>query len=597
MDRGTFSLLNFYERRARRILPALFFVMAVSIPFAWMWLPIRDMKDFAQSLIAVSTFSSNILFLIESGYFEAATELKPLLHTWSLAVEEQYYILFPLLLMFTWRLGKRSILGILLVIGLASLGIAEWGAYNKPTVTFYLLPTRGWEILLGAFIAFYTNQEENLRLSDNVNQVLSCAGVLLVFCSIFLFDEQIPFPSFFTLVPTLGAALVILCANERTTVQRILCNRLLVGCGLISYSAYLWHQPIFAFVKQRSLLKPSLSVMIFLCALTLVLAFLSWRFVEKPFRSKTTVPRNVLFGASVVSASFFIFVGLVGHFNIGLGMQEAISNREIKLRRLLETNYGLSMACETGYGSAIYTESDECLSGSNPNAVLWGDSIAMHLAQALQSSPTNLSFRQHTMSVCEPLLGISVVGVKTDRTITWSEKCIEHNNRVFEWLKNNPDIRYVVLSSRFKFFNYDLFYKGVVIEYDFDTVMHSLVDTVGRLREIGKKVVIVSPPPGNDNDLGACFSKSYRFGVIPSECDFNTASFSAGTLRAFKFLKNVENFIPVIWLNDFICNKNKCLASIDGIPIYRDTTHLSKSGSALLGKQFDLNKLIIEKAE
>ena len=159
MENGKFSLINFYERRVRRILPALFFVTLVCVPFSWMLLISKDMKDFAQSLIAISTFSSNILFWLESGYFNTAAELKPLLHTWSLAVEEQYYLLYPLFLILSWRLGKRWILALLTAAFLVSLGLGHWGAYNKPHAAFYLLPTRAWEILIGIFAAFYLSRK------------------------------------------------------------------------------------------------------------------------------------------------------------------------------------------------------------------------------------------------------------------------------------------------------------------------------------------------------------------------------------------------------------------------------------------------------
>ena len=155
LEQGKFSILNFYERRARRILPALFLVMLVCIYFAWVWLLPSDMKKFSLSLVAVSVFASNILFWRESGYFDTDTALKPLLHTWSLAVEEQYFVLFPLFLMLLWRLGKRWILIILATVFVASLSLAQWGAYAQPDTAFYLLPTRGWELLIGAFAAFY----------------------------------------------------------------------------------------------------------------------------------------------------------------------------------------------------------------------------------------------------------------------------------------------------------------------------------------------------------------------------------------------------------------------------------------------------------
>ncbi len=154
MNEGNFSIVNFYERRARRILPALFFVMFLCLPFAWLWLTPNYLKDFGQSLVAVSTFSSNILFWLEDGYFDPVSELKPLLHTWSLAIEEQYYILFPIFLILTWRFGIKWILILLSLIFLVSLSITQWGSDNAPSAAFYLLPTRGWELLLGVFSAF-----------------------------------------------------------------------------------------------------------------------------------------------------------------------------------------------------------------------------------------------------------------------------------------------------------------------------------------------------------------------------------------------------------------------------------------------------------
>lgn len=154
-EQQNFSLVNFYERRARRIIPALFVVMATTVIFSWFWLPPSFMEDFSQSLVAVSFFSSNILFWHETGYWGVENELKPLLHTWSLAVEEQYYVLFPLFLMLMWRFKKRWIFVSFLIFSLASLFVSHWAAYNKPTANFFLLPTRGWELAIGAGIAFY----------------------------------------------------------------------------------------------------------------------------------------------------------------------------------------------------------------------------------------------------------------------------------------------------------------------------------------------------------------------------------------------------------------------------------------------------------
>ena len=248
-EAGTFSIIRFYERRARRILPALFLVMLACLPFAWLWLLPHDMQNFSQSLIGVSAFISNILFWLTSGYFETAAELKPLLHTWSLAVEEQYYLFFPVFLVLTWHIGKRWILFFLSIVFLISLLAAQWGSALKPDATFYLLPTRGWELLIGAFIAFYFTKKDRTILSKNLNEAGGLLGLALIIYAIFKFDNQLPFPSFYALVPTIGAGLIILCATQITFVGKLLGNKLLVGIGLISYSAYLWHQPLLAFSK------------------------------------------------------------------------------------------------------------------------------------------------------------------------------------------------------------------------------------------------------------------------------------------------------------------------------------------------------------
>ena len=187
---GVFTLLNFYERRARRILPALFVVMFACLPFAWLWLLPASLKDFSQSLVAVSGFSSNILFWQESGYFTRAAELKPLLHTWSLAVEEQYYILFPLFLLLTWRLGRQWIISLLAIIALISLGAAQWYPFEEQAFRFFMLPTRLWELLVGVFTAFYLTTPGTTNHSQSASQSISCVGLLLITGAVFAFDKQ-----------------------------------------------------------------------------------------------------------------------------------------------------------------------------------------------------------------------------------------------------------------------------------------------------------------------------------------------------------------------------------------------------------------------
>jgi peptidoglycan/LPS O-acetylase OafA/YrhL len=233
LENGKFSIVNFYERRARRILPALFFVMLVCVPFAWVLQTPSDLNNFSKSLIAVPLFISNIFFWKDGGYFETATELKPLLHTWSLSVEEQYYVLFPLLLMIFWRFGKRWILLTLGLLFLTSFILSQWAAYAKPEAAFYLLPTRSWEFLIGVFSAFYLtrrqmgdfkgatgdlSQTSSAWFNKGLSEFCGYMGVAGIFYAVFAYSKITPFPGLYTLIPTLGTALIILFATQQTTV-------------------------------------------------------------------------------------------------------------------------------------------------------------------------------------------------------------------------------------------------------------------------------------------------------------------------------------------------------------------------------------------
>ena len=229
-EAGTFSLIGFYERRARRILPALFLIMLACIPFACIFLFPSDMRQFAQSLVAVSTFSSNILFAWHSGYFYPDTPNKPLLHTWSLSVEEQYYLLFPMFIILAWRLGKRWTIVLLAVACFISLCISEWQSLFQPQMAFFLLPARGWELLLGGFAAFYLlgNNTPAIR-RPLVSQVLSLAGATMIFAAVFSFNEQTVFPGHNALLPAVGALFVILFATPETLAGKVLASKAPVG--------------------------------------------------------------------------------------------------------------------------------------------------------------------------------------------------------------------------------------------------------------------------------------------------------------------------------------------------------------------------------
>ena len=328
-----FSIIAFYERRVRRILPALFLVMVACIPFAWILLNPFDLTSFSKSLIAVPLFLSNLFFWKDGGYFEMAAELKPLLHTWSLAVEEQYYIFFPAFLILVYRFGRRHAIYAILLITVLSLAASQFGSIYRPVANFFLLPTRSWELGIGALSAFYIAKENLRPASSLTREILSSLGLFSIGISIFLFNKETPSPSFYILLPTLGTALILLFGLFDTWTGKLLSSKLLVCIGLISYSAYLWHQPIFAFSRfyfssQQDILILSLIVIIFL------LSFISWRYVERPFRNQNLFSRKFIFIFSIAGSILFIIFGYSSYKLFG---STSIYGAEAKMAKALST--------------------------------------------------------------------------------------------------------------------------------------------------------------------------------------------------------------------------------------------------------------------
>lgn len=313
-----FTLLKFYERRARRILPALFLVMGVSSIISPALLLPDELKNFGQSLVAATLSSNNCLLAITSGYWNLASEFKPLLHTWSLGVEEQYYIIFPLLLILGWRFFRPRIGAILIAAGLISFSAACYGVVWKPDLAFFLLPTRAWEIIVGCLTALYLGKLRGYIRAARARQAFGALGITLILASFLFFDRNNPSPGLSMLMPVLGAALVIIFATEETMAGRLLGSRVLVALGLISYSAYLWHQPLFSFARVYSLDAPGVHIMLLLALLSIALAYLTYRFVEVPFRKREGLGRVSIWYSACICSALFISFGFYLHKSYGL---------------------------------------------------------------------------------------------------------------------------------------------------------------------------------------------------------------------------------------------------------------------------------------
>ena len=606
MEAGTFTLANFYERRARRILPALFVVMALCLPFAWLWLVPQDMKSFSQSLVAVSAFASNVLFWRTSGYFDTAAELKPLLHTWSLAVEEQYYLLFPLFVLLTWRFGKTWILKSLFAVFIISLAAAHWGSTNKPIFTFFLLPTRGWELLIGGFIAFYFSLGHKQLSHKWLNELGSLIGVALIAYSIFSFDSKTPFPSLYTLVPTVGAALIIFFTTPQTSTGKLLGSQLFVGVGLISYSAYLYHQPLLAFAKHRSIDEPSSLLIGLLVATTFLLAYFSWRFVEAPFRNKQRINRKQLLIFCILASFTFALFGLAGHFSKG--------NFNRKLNSI--DSLISAAANETGKNSKCWEKieltnslTDTCLLGSSQvekSFAIVGDSHAGALVEELSNfaNKQNIAGFDFTYNSCPPLKGGRLNKQEPVQLV-----CIALREDFFNRMEKKELPSTLVLLARWtiyieqeRFINEEggveagdkatwIAPKSNELTY-FDAIKTSYANSIRLMLNNGHKVILIYPVPEMGWDVPRRLSRIYSVNnfLAPSDASTSYEVFQKRNVRANEALDDIgshPNLIRIkpenIFCNTFITNR--CLGHISNSPLYYDDDHLSNEGAKLVVKE------------
>lgn len=301
-----FSLADFYERRARRILPALLTVSAVTTILVLFWQQPSQIQSFAESLVATGLFLSNVFFWRESGYFAGAAEYMPLLHTWSLAVEEQFYLFFPLVLMAAWRFFHKHLLAVILFLTLASLVLSTWATEHEPFANFFLTPTRVWELMAGAIAAWYLRSRA-LKGNDG----LALSGIGMILAAVFVYDARTPFPGLTALLPVLGTTLVILFAAEGTWAARLLRMRFMVAIGLISYSAYLWHQPLLVIARHEFGMVLPAAVILAVMVLTLGLSGLTWYFVEQPARRRGKRSRKAVLQLAVLGCLGMVLVGLL----------------------------------------------------------------------------------------------------------------------------------------------------------------------------------------------------------------------------------------------------------------------------------------------
>lgn len=561
---NTFSFLNFYERRIRRLFPALFFMLIGCIPFALYTLSPVNLDMFFKGVIGVITLSSNILFWRQLGdYFEISATTNPLIHTWSLSVEEQFYLIFPIFLLTLCKISKNWRIFLLVTSCFGSLFLAQVLSSVSPFLDFYMLPTRIWEFIFGAIIPII-----NLKIDTKkaTSQIASLIGLLLVLIPCYLYDESIGPPSLFLTIPVMGSSLMLIYANKDTLVGKILSARFFVWIGLISYSTYLWHQPIFSFARLSILRDLNIPERFFLVLLSFLFGYLSWKFIEKPFKNYYFYKKYTLYLIYLICCIFL--VGISAY---------ALKHKFIKLLTIKD---------------CLWKESDFPRSHCNFNGngdlkvVVWGDSHAMVLSETI---PEIKEATIYVISVpgCPPILG-----VRRNDGLQDSVACnkLGDNKRYIDYIESlNPDI--VILTARWQLYlnglekpNLHLShtlstsdYSNEVVPYYYrqKSLQQQLSKTVEVFRGKSKVFILSQPPDYADKPLNILQRTNFTMPLS------NLLNLHKGEIE---ILENISMEFPEIKVLDsksLFCKDNICLTRMDSKLLYTDDNHLTANASKL----------------
>jgi peptidoglycan/LPS O-acetylase OafA/YrhL len=593
---GGFTLARFYERRVRRIFPALFLMLAVSSACAYLLLLPHEMIAFGKSLMAAAAFVSNVFFSGEIGYFDMAAEQKPLLHVWSLAVEEQFYIFWPLvLLVFYNKAGRKGAFFFCALLAGVSLLHSEYLVHEARSAAFYLMPSRAFELGIGALLSLGSDFAFFRQMPRRAADGASLAGIALIGAALFLFDDLTPFPGKAALLPCLGAALVIAAgARHATAGGWFLSLPPVTFIGRISYSLYLWHWPMLVFAHLYLGRELQLDEKCWALLATALAAYLSWRFIEEPFRKLPVTARSArafITGGAAAGLAFACAGALVVTHD---GFPRRIEV-EIAKARAEHTAFAHS-PCLMWLGAIPPVEG--CLlgqpsAGTDYDAVLWGDSHALQLAPVLDALGKKLNFtaRIITKAGCVPLPGVRFFPEDS----IFLKACTEFNDAAMRTaLQHGPGT--IILAGRWELYATGGFLVSESqarpsVGESLNTFIGAVRNTVLALTKVGHRVVIVGQVPLPVGDSPDCIQRLQLTARDASECAATSNSRVEVDSKVNQLLQQAVESLPnvnMVYPFERFCNEQECpILTSDAHLIYMDESHLSSAGAGLLSADIE----------
>lgn len=614
LKHGNFSFLGFYARRIRRLFPALSLVLASSLMFGWFALDGDEYKMLGKHVAAGAGFVQNFILWGELGYFDISSSLKPLLHLWSLAIEEQFYLFFPLIVWLAWRL-RLNMFALVTFIAIGSLMANLYWINVDPVGTFYFPHTRIWELMAGAIlasIAFATNthpQQSAVAKSSNGGgffaafsragttiaavgnrlglngSVLSFLGLGLILISAFAFDKSHDFPGWRAVVPVMGAVLIISAGQHSWINRHLLGNKLVVFIGLISYPLYLWHWPLLSFARIIESEPLSASLRFAIVVISFLLATLTYFFVEKPIRSGSLI--RLWTG---VLALVMVCLGVLGILVHERELTSKLGDRVQAVKQWEELHPGFEENCAEYFPEwNERKDSFKCafLEQGKPEITVIGDSHARRIFMGI----SHFVYQQHNTGFfangCSmPFYDISVDIHKAFRTSDYQYPRAKQINQALDFSINDPAVKLVVLTT-------SACWRNIVDiknlqETDASRIVESKMRlTFERLSQSGKQVIYVLDNPLLDFDPKSCLSRPFRINSNQSSCKMKRETFDSQRVEYFRIANSVLSDYPKIKVFDVaskLCDEEYCYAVIDNELLYHDQSHLSFDGSIYVGQ-------------